>query len=228
MKGSGMFNMFKKAPNNPKNMFEKKYLPSISKGYALREEVKKANAQDNNTELARQAYQAQKDICENQKKIYDACNVKLNELYTNYKNSTLKVTDRLKAVASVGLKALTGTRGNIAKAQYNARMAKTVQIADKVDALQDAAYKQAQDAAEKQKQLNQTKDNLGVVTSQVAAARDATLETHTAAADAAAQAANKVVTAVAQAKSNAGANMFGSTSFGGSRKKSRASRRRRY
>jgi hypothetical protein len=230
MKGGGFFNMFKKAPESAANLEAKRrkyldttYNAAFWKNSQMRNQVRIAEYADDNTEYVKKQYEEQKKRCENQKRIYDECIVKLNQLYTQYKNTTLKVTDRLKAVASVGLKALTGTRYNIAKAKSNAASKQF----EKADKLATIISKKAQEAADKEKKLEDTKVTLREATNEVAAARDATIDAQTAAAAAAAQAANKVVTAVAEAKP--ANNWMGR---GGSRKilrkKSRASRRRKY
>ena len=235
MKGGGFFNMFKKAPESAANLEAKrlkyvsgKYDAAYRKSSLLRNAVNLEQYKDDNTEYTKKQYEEQKKRCENQKRIYDECTAKLNQLYTQYKNTTLKVTDRLKAVASVGLKALTGTRYNIAKAKSNAAYEEW----NKADELATIITKKAKEAADKEKQLEDSKVTLRTATNEVAAARDATIDAQTAAAAAAAKAADKVVTAIAQAKpannSWMGQGGYRTKSRKMLRKKSRASRRRKY
>jgi hypothetical protein len=212
------------------NSLEKKTVAAAG----LEGAIDSAQAQDKATADAKKAYEDQKDACA-------ACTTKLNDLYKTYRNSTMKITDRLKAIGSVGFKALRGTRSNIAAAKVNSAI-------KAVNSAQDRVERRMKIAADRQKQLDENSAKLKAITAQVAAAREATLNAHKEAATAAANAAATVATAVVQQgnsasssragrlnlntgtvkPSNAGANMFGSTSFGGSRKKSRGSRRRRY
>jgi hypothetical protein len=224
------------------NSLEKKTIAAAG----LEGAINSAQSQDKATADAKKAYEDQKDACAE-------CNTKLNELYKTYRNSTMKITDRLRAIGSVGFKALRGTRTNIAAAKVNSAI-------KAVNSAKDRVERRIQVAADRQKQLDDNAAKLKAITAQVAAAREATLNAHKEAATAAATAAATVATAVVQqanakanakanskatsragrlnlntgkvnngsAKSNMAANMFGSTSYGGSRKKSRASRRRKY
>lgn len=247
MKGGGFFG-FLKSKNSTgmrageklaaaQNSLERKTVAAAGLSGA----INSAQSQDKATADARKAYEDQKEACA-------ACTTKLNELYKTYRNSTMKITDRLRAIGSVGFKALRGTRTNIAAAKVSSAI-------KAVNSAQAAVDRRIQIAADRQKQLDENAARLKTITAQVAAAREATLKAEKDAATAAATAAAKVATVVveqANAKANAktneragrlnlntgkvtngptkpsAANMFGSTSFGGSRKKSRASRRRRY
>jgi hypothetical protein len=201
MKGGGFFNMFKKSSEKShekspekaaananakwKGYRDKEWIPALEKSYNLNDKLDAAQREDYNTEYAKRQYEEQKKICEDQKRIYDECTANLNLLYKEYKNSTLKITDRLKAVASVGLKAFTGTRSNIANAKYKNQYDKLMKTYDKADELKAIADKQAKDAADKQKQLEDSKVTLRETTTEVAAARDASIDAQTAAAAAA-------------------------------------------
>jgi hypothetical protein len=215
--------------------------------------ITSAQAQDKATQDAKKAYEDQKVACA-------ACTTKLNDLYKTYRNSTMKITDRLRAIGSVGFSALRGTRANIAVSKVNSAL-------KAVNSAQAKVNSRIQLAADKQKQLEENQAKLKAITAQVAASREATLKAEKDAATAAATAAAAVATVVVKqanaavnakanaaatpragrlnlntgkvntgaakanngaAKSNLGANMFGSTSFGGSRRKSRASRKRKY
>jgi hypothetical protein len=240
MKGGGFFGFLKSKNSSgmrasskllaAQNSLEKKTVSAAGLSGA----INSAQAQDKATAEAKKAYDDQKASC-------DACTAKLNELYKTYRNSTMKITDRLRAIGSVGFKALTGTRSNIATAKVNSAL-------KAVNSAQATVDRRIQVAADRQKQLDDNAARLKAITAQVAASREAALNAHKDAATAAASAAATVATAVVEQAnsaatpragrlnlntatvkpSNAGANMFGSTSFGGSRKKSRASRRRRY
>jgi hypothetical protein len=244
MKGGGFFG-FLKSKNSTgmrageklmaaQNSLERKTVSAAGLSGA----INSAQTQDKATADAKKAYEDQKDACA-------ACTTKLNELYKNYRNSTMKITDRLRAIGSVGFKALRGSRTNIAASKVNSAI-------KAVNSARSALDRRIQIASDRQKQLDDNSAKLKAITAQVAAAREATLNAHKDAATAAATAAATVATTVVQqanstatpragrlnlntgkvnngsAKSNMAANMFGSTSFGGSRKKSRASRRRRY
>jgi peptidoglycan hydrolase CwlO-like protein len=248
MKGGGLFG-FLKSKNSTglrageklvaaQNSLEKKTVAAAG----LVGAINSAQSQDKVTEDAKKAYENQKVACA-------ACTTKLNDLYKTYRNSTMKITDRLRAIGSVGFKALSGTRSNIAASKVNSAI-------KAVNSAQAKVNSRIQAAADKQRQLDENTARLKTITAQVAASREATLKAEKDAATAAATAAAQVATVVVKqanaaanvkgntaattaattaakanngaAKSNLGANMFGSTSFGGSRRKSRASRRRRY
>ena len=242
MKGGGFFGFLKsknstgvKAGNKllaAQNSLEKKTVAAAGLSGA----INSAQSQDKATADAKKAYEDQKAACA-------ACTTKLNELYTTYRNSTMKITDRLRAIGSVGFKALSGTRSNIAAAKVNSAI-------KAVNSAQATVDRRIQIAADKQRQLDENTARLKTITAQVAAAREATLNAHKDAATAAASAAATVATTVVQQANSAATpragrlnlntgvvnngaakpkeGNFGGMVFGGSRRKSRASRRRRY
>lgn len=260
MKGGGFFGFLKSKNSTGVRAGEKLLAAQTSlnnkrtAASGLLGAITSAQTQDKATEDAKKAYEDQKKACAE-------CTTKLNELYKTYRNSTMKITDRLRAIGSVGFQALRGTRTNIAAAKVNS-------ATKAVNSAEAAVERRMQIAADKQKQLDQNTEKLKTIAAQVAASRAATLKAQADAAAAAGTAAAKVATvvvqqanavanakanakanAVANAKANAKANStatpqntgkvnngaakpkegnFAGLLLGGSRRKSRASRRRKY
>lgn len=214
------------------NTLEKKTISAAGLSGA----INSAQTQDKATADAKKAYEDQKVAC-------TACNTKLNDLYKNYRNSTMKITDRLRAIGSVGFKALSGTRSNIAAAKVNSAI-------KAVNSAQATVDRRIQVANDRQKQLDENAARLKTITAQVATAREATLNAQKDAATAAATAAAKVATVVVEQANSAATpragrlnlntgvvnngaakpkeGNFGGIVYGGSRRKSRASRKRKY